>query len=127
MIFTSTDKPGDLDRLMVYLNSGLASTLLEAMVAFGSYEVGAVQRLPYIDPGADAAAFARELTRARMDESERTETNHLFLSPWVGTSSGTGSAAEISRQVDKAASRTIGVDAAAYPLSSMYPTAWFEI
>lgn len=125
MIFVPSDAPEDLDRLMAYLNSGLAAALLEAMVVFGSYEVGAVQRLPFIDPGVEAGGLARELTRARMSEGERSETDHLFVSPWAG---GTKEAAasKVSRQVDEIVARAVGEREAARPLSATYPTRWFD-
>ena len=52
-------------------------------MAFGSYEVGAVQRLPYIDAGGEAGSLIRELTWIRMSGGERSEVDHLFVSPWA--------------------------------------------
>ena len=54
MIFVHNDDAESLDAVMAYLNSSLAATLLEALVAFGSYEVGAIQRLPFMPLGSEA-------------------------------------------------------------------------
>lgn len=126
MIFVPSDAPEDLDRLMAYLNSGLAAALLEAMVAFGSYEVGAVQRLPFVDPGPEAARLARKLTMIRMAAGERSETDHLFVSPWAGGTIVPGSAQKISELVDDEVAREVGTEGSARPLSATYPTRWLE-
>lgn len=126
MVFMPSDAAEDLDRLMAYLNSSLAAALLEAMVAFGSYEVGAVERLPNIDPAGEAGALASELTRIRMAEGERVETDHVFLSPWASTGDEAERASKMSLQVDEASTRAVGEEGIAVPLSSMYPTRWFE-
>ena len=126
MIFLPSDAAEDLDQLMAYLNSGLAAALLEAIVAFGSYEVGAVQRLPFIDPGAQAGDLARELTMIRMAEGERSETDHLFVSPWTTSTSRTDDTLTISRQIDEAVTLAVGERGAARPLSATYPTRWLE-
>ena len=126
MVFVASDSIGHLDRLMAYLNSGLTATLLEAMVAFGSYEVGAVARLPFIDPGAEAGRFTRELTLIRMAEGERSETDHAFVSPWAASTSEADRALKVSRQVDEEVARAIGEEVPTRPLSVTYPTRWFE-
>lgn len=126
MIFVSSDTAEDLDRLMAYLNSGLAAALLEPMVSFGSYEVGAIQRLPFVDPGGEAGDLARELTMIRMKEAEKSETDHLFVSPWAGRSDETDRIRKLSRRIDEAVSHVIDRKIAAQPLSAMYPARWFE-
>jgi hypothetical protein len=126
MVFVPFDRADDLDRLMAYLNSGLAAALLEAMVAFGSYEVGAVVRLPSVDPGTEAIRLARELTAIRMAECESSETDHLFVSAWAGRQSEPSKARELSRQVDESVSHVVGEETAARPLSATYPTSWFN-
>ena len=112
--------------MMAYLNSALAAALLEAMVAFGSYEVGAIQRLPSIDPGIEAGILAQELTMIRMAEGERSETDHLFVSPWVHSAIETDRALMVSRQVDNEVVRAVSADEQIRPLSATYPTLWFE-
>ena len=125
-IFVPSDAPEDLNRLMAYLNSGLAAALLEAMVAFGSYEVGAVQRLPFVDPGIDGGSAGQALTRIRTFEGERLETDHRFTSPWTKGTADTDAALQMSRQVDEEVSRAVGEIRVATPLSAMYPTRWFN-
>jgi Eco57I restriction-modification methylase len=127
MVFVTLDRADDLDRLMAYLNSGLAAALLEAMVAFGSYEVGAVVRLPFVDPGVEAVRLARELTAIRMAERESSETDHLFVSAWAGRRSEPDKARELSRQVDDSVGHVVGEETTAYPLSATYPTSWFDV
>ena len=126
MIFVASDAAEDLDRFMAYLNSGLAAALLEAMVAFGSYEVGAVQRLASVDPGAEAGRLARELTEIRMSEGQRPETDHLFVSPWAGGIGEIESALKVSQEVDETVARAAGEHEGARPLSGTYPTRWFD-
>ena len=125
-IFVPSDAPEDLDRLMAYLNSGLAAALLEATVAFGAYEVGAVQRLPLVDPGFDGGSAGQALTRIRTFEGERLETDHRFTSPWTKGTADADAALQMSRQVDEVVSRAAGEIRAATPLSAMYPTRWFD-
>ncbi|MDQ4145723.1 MAG: BREX-1 system adenine-specific DNA-methyltransferase PglX [Actinomycetota bacterium] len=125
MIFVASDHSRDLDGLMGYLNSGMGAALLEAMVAFGKYEVGTVQRLPHLDSVQEAGPRASELTRLRMSEGERAETDHLFVSPWVGVG-GAETAVTISRHVDEVVSRAVGHHEVVEPLSATYPTRWFE-
>jgi hypothetical protein len=70
-----------------WLTSRLADALIEITAHFGSYEVGLVQRLPWIAPAFDAEAehaVARATTeaasvRARMDEGD--ETTRRFVCP----------------------------------------------
>lgn len=126
MIFVASDSAEDLDRLMAYLNSSLAAALLEAMVAFGSYEVGAIQRLPFIDPGYEARDLARELTAIRMAAAERLETDHLFVSPWAGRSKQGEKTRKLSHRIDETVSHVVGEKTVARPLSAMYPMRWFE-
>ena len=126
MIFLRSDDATHLDRLMAYLNSGVASALLEAMVAFGSYEVGTVQRLPYLEMGRESGRSARELTARRIADAERVETAHVFLTPWVDR--GAQSRDEVlqaSQMVDASVLSAIGVRDPLEPLSAAYSSGWF--
>jgi len=126
MLFAPDDNPEALRGFLAYMNSSLAASLIEAIVPFGQYEVGAIQRLPNISLRAEAGALAEELTRIRMSESERLETDHVFVSPWAGGSSTTDKALKVSRLVDEAVSRAVGEKGAVQPQSAIYPTLWFE-
>ncbi|WUJ74692.1 BREX-1 system adenine-specific DNA-methyltransferase PglX [Kribbella soli] len=117
---------GELDAAMGYLNSGLAAATLEAMVAFGSYEVGAVQRLPYVHPPTQVSSLARHLTEARRLEAQRVETDHLFVSPWAGEPADREQLVAWSRQIDQLVADAVGHSDPIVPLSSTYPTKWFE-
>jgi hypothetical protein len=124
-VFVRGDDVDTLDAIMGYLNSSVAAALIETLVVFGSYEVGAVQRLPYACLGPKAAERARLLTEIRQLNAQRDELDHLFVSPWAQPGS-VGDAGRISREVDRTASEEVGVPEAVQPLSVMYPTAWFE-
>ena len=126
MLFAPGDDVNMLNSIMGYLNSSLASALIEAMVPFGKYEVGAIQRLPFIDPGALVGHLVQNLTKIRMSERERQETDHLFVSAWAGRTSDFDRARKLSRQVDEAVSHVVGEEIAARPLSGTHPTRWFE-
>ena len=126
MVFVESDAAEDLDRAMAFLNSSAAAALLEAMVAFGSYEVGAVQRMPNIDPGEGAGQLAGELTEQRIRDAQRVETDHLFISPWTHSSSSREQFVEASQRIDDAVSHALGRSEPAVPASATYPTKWFQ-
>lgn len=126
MVFVHDDDPQRLDGLMAYLNSSLTATLLEALVSFGSYEVGAVQRLPHVQVGTETAEVARTLTELRQVGAQRDETDHLFVSPWDVSGNVHSSLADMSRKIDTGAAAAAGVRYDAAPLSAAYPTQWFE-
>jgi hypothetical protein len=111
---------------MAYLNSSIAAALLEAMVAFGSYDVGAVQRLPSIEPVTDAASLVGELTRIRMSEGASSEIDHVFISPWTRQPTSLDAIANTSREIDEIVSLAVSEEGPARPLSATYPTRWFE-
>jgi hypothetical protein len=127
MAFVHNDDPERLDELMAYLNSGLAATLLETMVSFGSYEVGAVQRLPDVRVGPDRGRVARRLTELRREDAQRDETDHLFASPWLSLEAAHTDPGELSREIDGGAMAAVGERSNVTPLSAMYPTQWFEL
>jgi hypothetical protein len=123
MVFSEGDVDGDLFRLAAYLNSALAATLLEAMVAFGSYEVGAVQRLPLIVLPVEAEQMSRAMTETRMREAETDETTHVFVSPWIERPD-VSPLRDQSAAIDHVAATSAGVEYAE-PISAMFPTRWF--
>lgn len=126
MVFVDGDSAAELNKVMAYLNSSLAAALLEAMVAFGSYEVGAVQRLPHLVPGAEAGELASELAQIRMLDAARIETDHLFVSPWTAEQFGDANPWKLSQRIDETVSRVVEETESSEPLSAMYPTRWFR-
>jgi hypothetical protein len=124
-VFVDSDNEDDLNRLMAFLNSRVAAALLEAMVAFGSYEVGAVQRLPVVETPKEIGDTVRSLTQIRMRQAERHETSHHFVSPWGTRSLPAASPCELSERVDDCVSRALQLSGDVGPLSATYPTEWF--
>ena len=125
MIFVHNDDAESLDAVMAYLNSSLAATLLEALVAFGSDGAGgAPSASPFMPLGSEANRSA-QLTELRQRRAERDELDHLFVSPWV-SQSDIGDAVGISRAIDSAAADSVGTEEV-LPLAAMYPTAWFGL
>jgi hypothetical protein len=127
MLFVANDDRQTLERLMAYLNSSLAASLLEALVAFGSYEVGAVQRLPAVEVDDEAGRLARALATARQANAARDENDHLFVSPWVGLnmSDERRDVVQLSNSVDATMLRSVSESHSVTPLSATYPTRWF--
>jgi hypothetical protein len=127
MIFHSTDDAQKLTAAMAYLNSSLAAALLEPTVAFGSYEVGAVQRLPLVVPGSRAVEFATRLTEARRAQESARESSSMFVSPWQWqTQERKVAVRDLSGEVDAAVADSLGLTREPAPLSATYPTKWFE-
>lgn len=80
--------------LLAWLNSRPARCLLDAVATFGSYEVGAVQRVPW--PGQVAARdaaqiveHARVVASAVQARDEVDETTRSFVAPELSRASGT--------------------------------------
>jgi hypothetical protein len=73
--------------LLAVLNSHVAEFLLQALMSFGSYEVGVVQKLPIPNPRKDAAerlaSRARAIHDAKHDWDAGNETSTTFTQPWV--------------------------------------------
>jgi hypothetical protein len=125
MVFVAGDSAELLIRIMAFLNSGTAAAAIESMVAFGSYEVGTIARLPAMDPGPAVENPATKILDARRAEAERQETNHLFVSPWAGSPSNRSNLVKCSQQIDELVSEAVGNEGPVVPLSSTYPTKWF--
>jgi predicted RNA methylase len=125
MVFLEGDDSRELSEMMAYLNSSLAASLLEAMVAFGSYEVGAIQRLPLVLPGRQAAEHARQLTNARRLAGAAIELDHGFQTPWCAGSVAEDPAAT-SGAVDALVLEAVDAPGDTKPLATTYSTRWFE-
>ncbi|MGQ0572367.1 MAG: hypothetical protein ACT4P5_22905, partial [Armatimonadota bacterium] len=77
----------DSDFLLGMLNSSLAEYLCRALMSFGSYEVGVIQRLPVPRPGSDikrrVATLARRIHDAKAVWDEGNEISTRFREPWL--------------------------------------------
>lgn len=84
-IFVANDEPAKLFSLLAIVNSTPFRTLLSLQMAFGSYEVGVVQRtpVPNLAPEDEAAlaALAREAHDLKRDADRDDEVTHPFTVP----------------------------------------------
>jgi hypothetical protein len=83
--FVADDAPDDLLALLALVNSHAFGLLVSLQMAFGSYEVGVIQKTPVPNLTADQQATLAALTR-RAWSLKRTldtieETSHAFLVP----------------------------------------------
>lgn len=76
---------GEALYLLGLLNSRGAQMLLSMQVAFGSYEVGAVQRIPYAAPSPRLMCAVGDLALTchclRRDDDRADETSHAYNAP----------------------------------------------
>lgn len=84
-IFVEDDDPRELLALAAITNSKPFAALVEMQMAFGSYEVGVIQRTPVPSPGhPDSELLARLAHRAwslKRQLDSRTESSHAFFLP----------------------------------------------
>ncbi|WIG59037.1 MAG: hypothetical protein OJF49_001784 [Ktedonobacterales bacterium] len=84
-LFVSDDEPTDLLALLAMVNSASFGALLSMQMAFGSYEVGVVQRTPVPDLSADdahtLATLAREAHDCKRESDRDDEVTHPFTVP----------------------------------------------
>jgi hypothetical protein len=80
-------KAADIWWLLAILNSNAAEFLLQALMSFGSYEVGVVQKLPIPPPRRAAAerlaSYARAIHNAKYDWDTGNELSTRFVRPWL--------------------------------------------
>lgn len=73
--------------LLGVLNSHIAEFILQALVSFGSYEVGAVQKLPVPRPKGQVldrlSAMARAIHDAKAEWDSGNEISTAFERPWI--------------------------------------------
>lgn len=86
-IFVKDD--GDTDYLLGILNSSLAEYFCRALMSFGSYEIGVIQKLPIPRAGKPTkqriAAIARRIHDAKMAWGSGSETATRFGEPWLAS------------------------------------------
>jgi hypothetical protein len=83
--FVEGDDRGDLLPLLAIVNSKVFRALIEVQMAFGSYEVGVVQRTPVPNLSAMESSALGSLARGAWSLKHkldtRTETSHAFVLP----------------------------------------------
>jgi hypothetical protein len=84
-LFVAGDGTGELFAILAVVNAKAFKALIDLQMAFGSYEVGVIQRTPVPDLSpADKAALAALARRAwslKRGLDTRTETSHAFVLP----------------------------------------------
>lgn len=110
--FVEGDSPADLLALLAIANTKAFGALVELQMAFGSYEVGVIQRTPVPDLAlADRDSLARLARRAwslKRSLDTTNETSHAFFLPPGPNEAVTGldpaaierELAEIQREID---------------------------
>ena len=77
----------DTDYLLGVLNSALVEYLLQGLISFGSWEVGAIQRTPIPKASAKVCgsigAKARSIHDAKATWDEGNEVSSRFVKPWL--------------------------------------------
>jgi hypothetical protein len=83
--FVANDDPADLLALLAISNSRAFRLLVSLQMAFGSYEVGVIQRTPVPpltgDQGTQLAALARRAWSLKRTADSVSETSHAFTLP----------------------------------------------
>jgi hypothetical protein len=100
-IFARHEKHGDY--LLGVLNSSMVEYLCRALMSFGSYEVGVVQKLPIPYPVGHLkhiATLARQIRDAKADWDEGNEISTRFKEPWL--------AAALRERPEQALRETLG-------------------
>ena len=85
-VFVPKDEPSDLLKLLALMNSTAFKKLVEMQMAFGSYEVGVIQRtpIPTMDDAKTSAllaSLALEAHNLTRDFDRTDETTHVFCLP----------------------------------------------
>jgi hypothetical protein len=84
-VFVDSDDRGKLLALLAVMNSGVFRALVDVQMAFGSYEVGVIQRTPLPDASQEArsvlAGLARRSWALRRSLDTKVETSHAFVLP----------------------------------------------
>jgi hypothetical protein len=79
------DDLGQLPALLALLNARATQCFVELQMAFGSYEVGVIQRVPIPDLSREARQALGDAASVIYDEKRRlytaTETSHVFILP----------------------------------------------
>ncbi len=112
-VFVPDDDPGELRVLLAVMNSTTFKVLVELQMAFGSYEVGVIQRTP-IPSLTDhvsritLSTLAREAHDLQRDRDRTDETTHVFCLPGLVQQRGTGSllAASLALEAEAQAAQT---------------------
>lgn len=88
-VFVANDDVQTLQALLGVTNSAIFRTLVELQMAFGSYEVGVIQRTPVPDSfGDELAPLALRAHDLQRERSLTDETTHVFQLPALVAVSG---------------------------------------
>jgi hypothetical protein len=103
--FTSNDDPDELLALLALTNSRAFGVLVSLQMAFGSYEVGVIQRTPVPSLSAaqrkQLASLAHRAWSLKRAADSATETSHAFILPAALRASVSGDqAAALKIEVD---------------------------
>ena len=95
--FVENDSSDDLLALLAIVNARAFRALVDLQMAFGSYEVGVIQRTPVpsltLSTSSALAILARRAWRLKHSLDTRTEPSHAFLQPALLQVDGNGLAA----------------------------------
>jgi hypothetical protein len=107
-------KPAQQIFLLGVLNSALAEYLLKCVVSFGSWEVGAVKKIPIPSPSADSETAINELASRLHDLKSVWDTGNEvcthFDRPWTLQPSVKGEAPTIASVLDAVLARETALD-----------------
>jgi hypothetical protein len=119
--FVGSDEPNVLLAILAIATSSVFQVLVELQMAFGSYEVGVIQRTPIPNLNADTvrklAALARQAWSLKRTLDTTNETSHAFVLPPGLSEKLTGLSrvvvehelAELQRQIDDEAHQLYGI------------------
>jgi len=100
--------------LLGILNSRLSELSLQSLISFGSWEVGAVKRLPipsHLEANQDIAPLAERLYETKKDWDTGNEICTRFDRPWVLQTVITGDAVTLSGALDAVLDHEAALDA----------------
>jgi hypothetical protein len=98
-----TGHASDIWPLMGVLNSAPVEYILRALMSFGSYEVGVVQKIPVPEMSSSVGALARSIFDAKSQWDEGNEVSARFTAPWVLMSATCDPDLAISDRLDRLA------------------------
>jgi len=109
--------------LLGFLNSSLARELLSMQMAFGSYEVGVVQKLPYVTPSQEisyrVSVLALSCHDHQRDDDHGDETTHAFSTSALLLGTGKTLAARMEAAIVRASANAVAVATDSYEIDQL--------